>query len=120
LLNDPVPSICTRGREGAPVGEVVYCHSSLRWASVIIALCLHAGERTCGIKTASNISESTEVGRIVKEYNNAMFLILCGVLFLRWLLGLTAFHVAGGFIHLLLILAVISIVIHFVRGRSAV
>jgi len=28
------------------------------------------------------------------------------------------FHVAGGLIHLLLILAVISLVMHFVRGRS--
>jgi Family of unknown function (DUF5670) len=35
-------------------------------------------------------------------------------------LGFTAFHVAGGLIHLLLIVAVISLVIHFVRGRSAV
>jgi hypothetical protein len=30
-----------------------------------------------------------------------------------------AFHVAGGLIHLLLIIAVISLVIHFFRGRSA-
>jgi hypothetical protein len=37
-----------------------------------------------------------------------------------WMLGLTAFHVAGGMIHLLLILAVISLVLHFVRGRSVV
>ena len=31
-----------------------------------------------------------------------------------------AFHVAGGLIHLLLLLAVISLVVHFVTGRSAV
>jgi hypothetical protein len=49
-----------------------------------------------------------------------MFMILCAVLFIAWVLGMTAFHVAGGLIHILLILAVISIVIHFVRGRSAV
>ena len=49
-----------------------------------------------------------------------MLMILCAILFIAWLLGLTAFHVAGGFIHLLLILAVISLVMHFVRGRSAV
>jgi hypothetical protein len=49
-----------------------------------------------------------------------MFIIIAAVLVIAWLLGLTAFHVAGGLIHLLLILAVISIVIHFVRGRSAV
>jgi len=49
-----------------------------------------------------------------------MFLTLCAILFVMWILGLTAFHVTGGIIHLLLILAVISLVLHFVRGRSAV
>jgi Family of unknown function (DUF5670) len=34
-----------------------------------------------------------------------------------WLLGFFAFHVAGGLIHLLLIIALISLVWHFVRGR---
>lgn len=42
------------------------------------------------------------------------------VLLIAWLLGLTAFHVAGGFIHILLVLALISVVMHFVRGRSVV
>jgi hypothetical protein len=37
-----------------------------------------------------------------------------------WLLGFTVFHVAGGLIHLLIILAVISLIMHFVRGRSVV
>ena len=31
--------------------------------------------------------------------------------------GFTMFHVAGGLIHLLLVLAVISLVLHFVMGR---
>ena len=46
-----------------------------------------------------------------------MFLALFGILLVMWLLGLFAFHVAGGLIHLLLIVAVISLVVHFVRGR---
>jgi hypothetical protein len=49
-----------------------------------------------------------------------MLLAICAVLFLMWVLGLTAFHVAGGFIHLLLIFAVIALIMHFFRGRSAV
>jgi hypothetical protein len=47
-----------------------------------------------------------------------MFLVLFGILLVMWLLGLFAFHVAGGLIHLLLIIAVISLVVHFFRGRS--
>ena len=48
-----------------------------------------------------------------------MFLTLFAVLLVMWLLGAFAFHVAGGLIHLLLIIAVIFLVAHFVRGRSA-
>ncbi len=44
-----------------------------------------------------------------------MFLILFIVLLVLWLLGFLAFHVAGGLIHLLLIIAVISLIVHFFR-----
>jgi hypothetical protein len=49
-----------------------------------------------------------------------MFLALFMILLVMWLLGFFAFHVAGGLIHLLLIVAVIFLVMHLVRGRSAV
>jgi hypothetical protein len=54
-----------------------------------------------------------------REVVTAMFLILFIVLLLAWVLGFLAFHVAGGLIHLLLIVAVISLIVHFMRGRSA-
>ena len=44
-----------------------------------------------------------------------MFLILFIVLLVAWLLGFLAFHIAGGWIHILLIVAVISLIVHFVR-----
>lgn len=47
-----------------------------------------------------------------------MFLGLFVILLVLWLLGFFAFHVAGGLIHLLLIVAVISLVVHLFRGRS--
>ena len=49
-----------------------------------------------------------------------MFLILFIVLLFAWIMGFAAFHVAGGLIHLLLIVAVISLVFHLVAGRRAV
>jgi hypothetical protein len=49
-----------------------------------------------------------------------MFLALFVILLVMWMLGLFAFHVAGGLIHVLLIIAVISLVAHFFRGRSVV
>jgi hypothetical protein len=48
-----------------------------------------------------------------------MFLILCAVLVVAWLLGWSAFHVTGGLIHLILIVAIIFLVLHFLRGRTA-
>jgi len=49
-----------------------------------------------------------------------IFLILFFVLFGIWALGWLAFHAAGGLIHLLLIIAVISLILHLFRGRRAV
>jgi hypothetical protein len=48
-----------------------------------------------------------------------MFLILALVLILAWVGGLVVFHIAGFLIHLLLLFAVISIIFHFLRGRSS-
>ena len=45
------------------------------------------------------------------------FLIVAVVLIVAWALGWLAFHVAGGLIHILLVVAVISLVVHFLRGR---
>ena len=49
-----------------------------------------------------------------------MFLILAVVLVVAWLGGFALFHVSSLLIHLLLIFAVISIIMHFVTGRRAV
>jgi hypothetical protein len=50
-----------------------------------------------------------------------MFVALAVILLLAWALGFGIFHMAGGLIHLLIILAVVSVIVHFVRGgRSAV
>jgi uncharacterized protein DUF5670 len=46
-----------------------------------------------------------------------MFIILFVVLLAAWLLGWVGFHVAGGLIHLLLIVALIVLILDFVRGR---
>ena len=49
-----------------------------------------------------------------------MFLVLFVILLFAWLMGWAAFHVAGGLIHLLLVIAVVSLIVHLVRGRSVV
>jgi hypothetical protein len=49
----------------------------------------------------------------------SIFTILFVVLLLAWILGFGVFHVAGAMIHILLVLAVIALMVHFVRGTSA-
>ena len=39
------------------------------------------------------------------------------ILIILWLLGAFAFHVAGGLIHLLLVIAVIVVIYQLVTGR---
>jgi hypothetical protein len=47
-----------------------------------------------------------------------MFLMLFVVLLVLWLLGRFAFRVTTGLIHILLIIAAIALVVHFM-GRAA-
>jgi hypothetical protein len=49
-----------------------------------------------------------------------MLLTLAIILFVVWALGFLAFHVTVAIIHILIVLAVIALVMHFVRGRKTV
>ena len=42
------------------------------------------------------------------------------ILVILWLLGAFAFHIAGGLIHILLVIAVIVVIYQLVTGRNRV
>jgi hypothetical protein len=65
------------------------------------------------------ISRQTKRLDEISPWGYNMLLLIGIVLFVLWILGFTAFHVAGGLIHLLLVFAVISIIWHLVTGRRA-
>jgi hypothetical protein len=46
----------------------------------------------------------------------SIWTVLFVVLLIAWVCGFTVFHAAGALIHLLLIFAVISLILHFVMG----
>lgn len=48
----------------------------------------------------------------------SIFMILFILLLLAWIFSWGVFHVAGALIHLLLIVAVIMLILHFVRGAA--
>jgi hypothetical protein len=58
---------------------------------------------------------STWVSAAVANARLAAFLVIFFVLGLAWIFGFIVFHVAGLLIHLLLIAAVVSLVVHLVR-----
>ena len=41
------------------------------------------------------------------------------ILLIAWIMGFGVFHVAASAIHILIVLAVISILVHFIRGKRA-
>ncbi len=47
-----------------------------------------------------------------------MLLILAIILGIAWVFGFTVFHVASAAIHILIILAIVSLIAHFVRGAA--
>jgi hypothetical protein len=46
--------------------------------------------------------------------------LIAAVLIVLWLLGFFAFHVTTGFIHIVLVVGLVLLVVHFLTGRSAV
>lgn len=55
--------------------------------------------------------------RLITDF---IFLILFFVLLGVWLVAWSAFHIAGGAIHLLLIIGLVALILHFVRRVRAV
>ena len=53
------------------------------------------------------------------EGDENMLGFIAAVLIVLWLLGFFAFHVTTGFIHIALIVGIILLVLHFLRGRGA-
>jgi hypothetical protein len=51
------------------------------------------------------------------EIGGDMLLLLAIILALAWITGFGVFHVAGALIHVLVVLAIISLLLHLIRGR---
>jgi hypothetical protein len=46
--------------------------------------------------------------------------LIAGILIALWLLGMVSSYTLGGFIHVLLIIAVVALLIRVIEGRSIV
>ena len=53
------------------------------------------------------------------ERNSHMLWTIFVILLVLWLLGLVSSYTMGGFIHILLVLAVVILIINLIQGRRA-
>jgi hypothetical protein len=72
-----------------------------------------------GLQLANRIPDPRFRHRLGRK-RKTMFLAIGFVLLLLWLGGFFVFHVTALFIHILIILAVVSIIFHFMRGAASV
>ena len=74
-----------------------------------------------GLAARSRARKQTGVRRVplagMRFLADSIFLILFIGLLVLWLILWAALHIAGGAIHLLLIIAVVALIVHLFRGR---
>lgn len=104
--NEPVTA--TETKHDSPGGR---SPDTLGWKNIFLILSIFT-EQDCALRVFD------EYIFFVKAIT--MIWTIAVVLFVLWLFGFAVFHVAGGLIHLLLVLAVIAIVYQLVTGRRAV
>ena len=71
-----------------------------------------------GARTGRYTSVRTTIPRDNETGRNFMLAGLAALLVILWLLGFLVIHAGGALIHILLVVAVIVLVLHFVRGRA--
>jgi len=69
------------------------------------------GKYVCALIPKARKLQSTEKGE------NAMLWTIAVILVVLWLLGLVSSYTLGGFIHILLVIAIVIIVINLLQGR---
>jgi hypothetical protein len=64
--------------------------------------------------------QAHQVDQAARKGYSAMLYTLAVILVVLWLLGFVAFHVGGGLIHLLLVVALVVVVFQLISGRRVV
>jgi fatty acid desaturase len=62
---------------------------------------------------------SREARYDLTERNNPMLWTIFVILLVLWLLGLVSSYTLGGFIHILLVIAIVVLIIQLISGRRA-
>jgi uncharacterized protein DUF5670 len=65
------------------------------------------------------VEDVTVVSALGQQGDENMLGIIAAVLIVLWLLGFFAFHVTTAFIHVALVVGLVLLVLHFMRGSPA-
>lgn len=85
----------------------------LKWTACDRALTYHVnGPKQEGFRAFPH-----EILRLLTAEGEDMLATIAVVLIVLWLLGFFAFHVGSGLIHIVLVVGLIVLVLHFLRGR---
>jgi uncharacterized membrane protein (DUF485 family) len=83
------------------------------------------------MQTVENSGRNSSMAGLFKEFKRKstfiktlsmgnLLYIIAVILIIGWLLGMFAFHVTGGLIHLVLVIAIILIILQVVNGRRRI
>jgi Family of unknown function (DUF5670) len=59
------------------------------------------------------------VGKLTSQKEHSMLYTIAVVLLILWVLGLVTSYTMGGFIHILLVVAVVMVLLNLVNGRRS-
>ena len=76
-----------------------------------------ASLRITGLANHFGTGSLEEAGHLTST-EASMFLTIAVVLFVVWILCLLLFKITAGAIHILVVIAIIAFIVHFVRGRK--
>ncbi len=65
----------------------------------------------------SRLHEGKDFYSIINSYTVFMLFTIAAILVVLWLLGLVSSYTLGGFIHILLVVAVIVVLVRVIRGE---
>jgi hypothetical protein len=66
------------------------------------------------------MASSPATAPLAREKDNRMLWTIFVILLILWLLGIVSSYTLGGYIHILLVIALVILVIRLIQGRSMV
>jgi hypothetical protein len=71
------------------------------------------------LRFLDSVPSGFQLPALTSKGDTSMLGIIAAVLIVLWLLGFFAFHVSTGVVHILLIIGLVMLALHFFRGRSS-